>query len=154
MRHFVALSFLVAAASCVRTPVAVAPAPKTFHAARNAKEAVQTAVVTLMTAGFRVTQTDSLGQAISASRTATHNGNEEYVTCELPRGPGAAANRETTLTINFRATPSNSGSEVTVDSRVVTSYPGYAGTSMQVPPNEADCVSNSVMERQLEASLR
>ena len=84
----------------------------------------------------------------------SHNGNEEYVTCQLPRGSGAAANRETTLYIKFKAKPSASGSDVAIDSRVRTSYPGYEGTAMQTAPNETDCVSNGTMERQLETALR
>jgi hypothetical protein len=154
MRRTVALSFLIIAASCVHTPPPTAPAPRNFHGSRNAKEATQAAVIMLMTAGFRVSQTDSLGQAVTASRTATRNGNEEYVACELPRGAAAVANRETTLTINFHATQAATGSDVTVDSHVLTSYPGYQGTSMQVPPSATDCVSNGVMERQLETALR
>jgi hypothetical protein len=153
MRRTLALPLSIVLSSCQARPL-TAPAPRAFHASRPAKEAVQIAVIALMNAGFRVTQSDSIGQAVSATRTATHNGNQEYVTCVLPSGSAAAANRETSLIINFRATPSASGSDISVDSRVRTSYPGYEGTSMQTPPNETDCVSNSAMEHQLEAALR
>jgi hypothetical protein len=153
MRRILALPLATAISSCVTTPV-TAPAPVSFHTTRPAKEAAQVAAVALVNAGFRVSQSDSAGQAISATRTATHNGNQEYVTCDLPRGSAAAANRETSLTINFGAKPSSSGSDITVGSKVMTSYPGYSGTSMEIAPNETDCVSNGVMERQLEASLR
>ena len=127
-----------------------------FHASKSPKDATQVAVLALMSAGFRVTQTDSLGQAISASRTATHNGNGEYVSCVSPRGSAAAANRETTLTINVKAKPNASatGSDIAIDSRVRTSYPGYEGTSMAIAPNDIDCVSNGTMERNLESALR
>ena len=156
MRRILALIWPMAVSSCVVAPPPAPPAPLSFHASKEAKDALQVAVLALMSAGFRVTQTDSIGQAITASRTATHNGNEQYVACELPRGSGAAANRETTLTINFRAKPSTNGtgSDVNVDSRVRTSYPGYEGTSMQIAPNETDCVSNGTMERQLESAVR
>ena len=89
------------------TPV-TAPAPIAFHASRSAREATQVAAVALANAGFRVAQTDSIGQVLSATRTATHNGNEDYITCQLPRGSGAAANRQTILSITFRAKPSTS----------------------------------------------
>jgi hypothetical protein len=133
-------------------PIQAAP-PVSFHSSKSPREATQVAVISLTTAGFRVEQTDSVGQAIRASRTATHNGNEDYIVCDLPTGSAAAANRETTLTINFRASPSTTGSDVAIDSRVVTSYPGYAGTVMQSAPNQTDCVSKGVMERQLQSAL-
>jgi hypothetical protein len=156
MRRLFTLCVAVAGSSCVNLGVAPvqAPPPLSFHASRQAREATQVAVIALMTAGFRVEQTDSLGQQIRASRTATHNGNEDYIACDIPRGSAAAANRETTLTINFRAAPSTAGSDVAIDSRVVTSYPGYAGTVMQSAANETDCVSKGLMERQLQSALR
>jgi hypothetical protein len=156
MRRIFAVGVGLACLGCKHLglpPVQAAP-PLSFHASKSAKEATQVAVVSLMTAGFRVEQTDSVGQAIRASRTATHNGNEDYVVCDLPRGSAAAANRETTLTINFRASPTTAGSDVAIDSRVVTSYPGYAGTVMQSAPNQTDCVSKGIMERQLQSALR
>jgi hypothetical protein len=153
MRRFLALPLAVTFTACLPTR-AVAPAPLLFHAARAAREATQVAAVSLVNAGFRVTQSDSIGQALTASRTATHNGNQEYVTCNLQKGSVASANSETTLTIDFKATPAASGSDVKVESRVRTSYPGYAGTSMETPPNETDCVSNGAMEQQLAAALK
>ena len=153
MRRILALLLATTFTACLPTR-AVAPAPLSFHASRSAKEAAQVAAIVLVNAGFRVTQADSIGQALTASRTATHNGNQEYVTCNLPKGSGAVANSETTLTIDFKAMPSSSGSDISVQSRVRTSYPGYAGTSMATPPNETDCVSNGVMEQQLAAALR
>lgn len=153
MRRILALLLAMACTACLPTR-AVAPSPLSFHASRAAKEATQVAAVVLINAGFRVTQTDSIGQALTASRTATHNGNDQYVTCDAARGSAAAANRETTLTIAFKAAPSASGSDVSVESRVRTSYPGYVGTAMETPPNETDCVSNGVMEQQLAGALR
>lgn len=153
MRRILALLLAIACTACLPTR-AVAPAPLSFHASRSAKEAAQVAAVALINAGFRVTQTDSIGQALAASRTATHNGNDQYVTCDAAKGSAAAANRETTLTIDFKAAPAESGSDVRVESRVRTSYPGYVGTAMETPPNETDCVSNGVMEQQLAAALR
>lgn len=153
MRRILALLLAMACTACLPTR-AVAPAPLSFHASRSAKEAAQVAAVVLINAGFRVTQTDSIGQALTASRTATHNGNDQYVTCDAAKGSAAAANRETTLTIDFKVTPSASGSDVSVESRVRTSYPGYAGTAMETPPNQTDCVSNGVMEQQLAGALR
>jgi hypothetical protein len=154
MRRMVALCCLATAVGCLPGPATTAPAPLAFHATRPAKEAVQVAAVTLLNAGFRVTQTDSIGQSLTATRTATHNGNQDYVVCDLPRGSAAAANRQTELTINFKATPATSGSEVAVDSRVHTSYPGYEGSAMQPQANDTDCVSNGTMERQLQTVLR
>ena len=152
LRRILMLACLVAC-GCLSTPV-TAPAPIAFHASRSAREATQVAAVALANAGFRVAQTDSIGQLLSATRTATHNGNEDYITCQLPRGSGAAANRQTILSITFRAKPSTSGSDVTIDGKVTTSYPGYEGTAMQTAPNDTDCVSNGAMERQLEMALR
>src|SRR2546423_458704 len=129
LRRILMLACLVVC-GCLSTPV-TAPAPIAFHASRSAREATQVAAVALANAGFRVAQTDSIGQLLSATRTATHNGNEDYITCQLPRGSGAAANRQTILSITFRAKPSTSGSDVTIDGKVTTSYPGYEGTAMQ-----------------------
>jgi len=153
MRRFLALPLAMMLTACLPTRT-VAPAPLSFHASRSATEATQVAAVALINAGFRVTQADSIGQALTASRTATHNGNQEYITCDLPKGSAAAANSETTLTIDFKATPSASGSDVKIESRVRTSYPGYIGTSMETAPNQTDCVSNGVMEQQLAAALK
>jgi hypothetical protein len=153
MRRFLALSLTMTFTACLPNR-ATAPAPVSFHASRTAREATQVAAVALINAGFRVTQADSIGEALTASRTATHNGNQQYVTCNLPKGSAAAANSETTLTIDFKATPGASGSDVKVESRVRTSYPGYVGTSMETAPNETDCVSNGVMEQQLAAALK
>jgi len=154
MRRFFALSFLTLVSSCLPTPAPTAPAPVSFHSAKSAKEATQIAAIALVNAGFRVVQSDSLGQAVTASRTAAGNGNEDYVVCAYPRGSGAAANRETTLTVNLTAKPSTSGSDISVDGKVRTSYPGYEGTAMQIAPNETDCVSNGTMEQQLQTVLR
>lgn len=153
MRRILALPLAMAVTACLPTR-AVAPTPLSFHTPRSAREAAQVAAVALINAGFRVTQADSIGQALTASRTATHNGNQQYVTCNLPKGSGAVANSETTLTIDFKATPGASGSDIQIASRVRTSYPGYAGTSMETAPNDTDCVSNSTMEQQLAAALR
>lgn len=153
MSRLVPVSAILLLASCMQSPV-VAPAPVNFHSSRAAKEAIQVAVLTLVNAGFRVTQTDSVGNALAATRTATHNGNQDYVTCALPSGSAAAANRETALTLSFKASPAAEGSDVSIDSKVTTSYPGYEGTSMQSAPNQTDCVSNGTMERQLESALR
>jgi len=153
MRRILALLSAMALSGCLPTR-AVAPAPLSFHSSRSAKEAAQVAAVALINAGFRVTQTDSIGQSLTASRTATHGGNEQYVTCNLSKGSAAAANSETTLTIDLKATPNAAGSDVRLESRVRTSYPGYAGTSMETAPNETDCVSNGAMEQQLAAALR
>jgi hypothetical protein len=131
-----------------------APTPLTFHSSRSARDAARSAVLALVDAGFQVTQTDSLGFALSATRAATHNANQEFVTCELPRGSAAAANRETSLQISFRAVPATDGSDVTIQSKVITTYPGYEGTAMQVPPSDSICVSKGTMEQRLQAALR
>lgn len=154
MRRILAIPFLMAVSACLRVPAPTAPAPLAFHAARPAPEAVQVAAVALMSAGFRVTQRDSIGQVLTASRTATHNGNQDFVTCDLPNGSAAAANRETTITIDFAARPAKSGSDVNIKSSVRTSYPGYDGSAMQPAPNETDCVSKGTMEQQLQNALR
>jgi hypothetical protein len=153
MRRILALPLAMAFTACLPTR-ALAPAPLSFHASRTAREAAQVAAVALINAGFRVTQADSIGEALTASRTATHSGNQEFVTCNLSKGSAAAANSETTLTIAFKATPSASGSDVKVESKVRTSYPGYIGTSSETAPNEVDCVSNGTMEQQLAAALK
>jgi hypothetical protein len=153
MRRILALALAMAFTACLPTR-ALAPAPLSFHASRTAREAAQVAAVALINAGFRVTQADSIGEALTASRTATHSGNEQFVTCNLSKGSAAAANSETTLTIDFKATPGASGSDVKVESRVRTSYPGYIGTSMETAANETDCVTNGTMEQQLAAALK
>jgi hypothetical protein len=153
MRRILALPLAMAFTACLPTR-ALAPAPLSFHASRTAREAAQVAAVALINAGFRVTQADSIGEALTASRTATHSGNEQFVTCNLSKGSAAAANSETTLTIDFKATPGASGSDVKVESKVRTSYPGYIGTSMETAANESDCVTNGTMEQQLAAALR
>ena len=112
------------------------------------------AAVALVTAGFQVTQADSLGMELTASRSSLANGNEEFVICQLPRNSGAAANRATTLRIAFSAKPADGGSDLVVASRVTTSYPGYDGTPMAMPTNESDCISNGTMERRLADALR
>src|SRR5689334_21994367 len=153
MRRLSRFAVIVCVAGCMKSPV-VAPAPVNFHSPRSAKEVTQVAVVALMNAGFRVAQTDSIGNVLSATRTATHNGNQDYIICELPTGSGAAANRETVLALTFKAQPTAQGSDVTITTKVTTSYPGYEGTSMQTPANETDCVSNGTIEQQLQSALR
>lgn len=153
MSRMLPLVIAALSAGCLARPI-TAPAPLTFHVTRSPNDATRTAVLALVSDGFRVTQTDSVGTAIEATRTATHNGNQDFITCELPKGSAAAANRETTLHISFRAAPAGEGSEVTVSGRVVTTYPGYEHTAMQTPPSETDCVSNGTMERRVENALR
>lgn len=152
MRRTLPLAIIVFTACVPRT--VTAPAPLSFHSSRTARDALRSAVLALVSAGFRVSQTDSLGFALTATRTATHNANEEFVNCELPRGSAAAANRETSLQISFRAVPAHDGSDVTIESKVMTTYPGYEGTAIQVPPSDPQCVSNGTMEQRLEAALR
>jgi hypothetical protein len=154
MHRTLAIAFVMAASGCLRVPAPTAPAPLAFHASRPAPEAVQVAAVALMNAGFRVTQGDSIGRVITATRTATHNGNQDFISCALPNGSAAAANRETTITIDFAARPAQSGSDVNIKSSVRTSYPGYEGSAMQQAANETDCVSNGAMEQQLRGALR
>jgi hypothetical protein len=153
MRRLLALPALIFVSSCMPRPT-IAPGPRSFHSARPPKEAMQSAVIALMSAGFNVRQTDSLGAALTATRTATHNGNQQYVICDVPQGSDAAANRETMLILSFTAKPSGDGSDVNLASKVRTSYPGYDGTVMQSAPNETDCVSNGEIEKQLESALR
>ena len=105
-------------------------------------------------AGFQVTQVDSVVGGLAASRTRLANGNEEFVSCRLPRNSEGAANRETTLRIAFSATPADAGSDLRIESSVVTSYPGYDGTPMALSTNEDDCISNGIMERRLADALR
>ena len=131
-----------------------APAPVSFHSSRSAREATQAAAVTLTGAGFRVEQADTVGNALRANRTATHNGNQQYVVCALPKGSDAAANRQTILSVTFRAVPKASGSDISISSSVSTSYPGYEGTATQVPANASECVSNGTIEQQLTNVLR
>ena len=143
----------VLVAGCLSSPV-VAPSPVAFHAPKSPAQATQIAALALASAGFRVSQSDSLGTALTANRWATHNGNEDYVRCRYPKGSDAAANRATTLFIAFRALPDTAGSAVTIGGHVTTTYPGYQGTAMQIAPNDTDCVSNGLIERQLEEALR
>lgn len=140
-------------AGCLATRP-TAPAPVSFHSSRSAKDATQAAAVTLAGASFRVEQSDSTGTALRASRTATHNGNQEFVVCSLPKGSDAAANRQTVLTLSFRAAPAASGSDVTISTSVATSFPGYEGTATQVPATDRECVSNGTIEQQLKGVLR
>lgn len=146
-------AMVVLVTGCVSSPV-VAPTPLAFHAPQSAPQATQIAALALANAGFRVSQNDAVGTALTANRAATHNGNEDYVRCRYPKGSDAAANRATTLFIAFRAMPDTSGSAVTIGGHVTTTYPGYQGTAMAIAPNDTDCVSNGVIERQLEAALR
>src|SRR5690348_11905913 len=104
MRRTLPLAILLLGGACVPRTL-TAPAPMAFHSSWSAPDATRSAVLALVDAGFQVTQTDSVGFAVSATRTATHNGNQAFVTCELPRGSDAAANRETSLRISFHAAP-------------------------------------------------
>lgn len=107
----------------------------------------------LVGAGFRVTQTDAIGQAITATRTATGNGNDNYVVCSVPMRTEKI--RETAFTINLKAkpSPSDSGSTIALDSKVLTSYSAPSDTA-STRPNASDCVSNGMMEKQLSNALR
>lgn len=147
------LAAAVLATACLGHPL-VAPTPVTFHSSRSARDATRSAAIALVDEGFRVLQADSTGFALKANRTATHNGNAEFVTCALPSGSAAAVNRETTLNMAFRAAPAQEGSDITVSSSVNTKYPGYEGTATQIPPSDTVCVSNGTMERRLQAALR
>jgi len=138
---------------CLAKPF-VAPAPLAFHASSPATQATRIAAVALANAGFNVAQSGAAGTALTANRTATHNGNQSYIRCRYPNGSDAAANRATTLFITFKALPDTTGSAVTIDGRVMTSYPGYQGTAMAIAPNDTDCVSNGVIEQQLATALR
>lgn len=139
---------------CLKPPT-TAPTPLSFHAPRAPNQATQIVAVALVNAGFRVAQSDARGNSLLANRTATHNGNEDYIWCKYPKESGAAANRETTLLITFTAKPTETnGSDVTIGGTVHTSYPGYQGTAMEIVPNDSDCVSNGVMEKQLQTVLK
>jgi len=153
-RSLTAASAVLAATGCLTPPI-TAPAPLSFHATRAPNQATQIVAIALVNAGFRVAQSDANGNALLANRTATHNGNEEYIRCKYPKESGAASNRETTFFISFAAKPTTaSGSDVTIGGTVHTSYPGYQGTAMQLVPSDSDCVSNGVMEKRLEAALK
>jgi len=150
---------LIAAAAvltigCLNKTFSAAPPPLLFHASQPATEATRIAAMALASAGFNVAQSGATGTALTANRTATHNGNQSYINCRYPNGSDAAANRATTLFITFKALPDTSGSAVTIDGRVTTSYPGYQGTAMAIAPNDTDCVSNGTIEQQLESALK
>jgi len=138
---------------CLPKPT-LAPSPLTFHAPKPATQATQIVAVALANAGFNVAQSGPAATALTANRSATHNGNQEYIWCRYPSGSDAAANRATTLFITFRAIADTTGSDVTIGGRVTTSYPCYQGTAMQISPNDTDCVSNGVIEQQLQSALR
>ena len=112
-----------------------APEPVTARSSQPPRDVVRRAALALVSAGFQVSQVDSLGGGLSASRTSLANGNEEYVTCRLPKNSGGAANRATTLRIAFSAKPADAGSDLRIESSVVTSYPGYDGTPMALATN-------------------
>ena len=144
----------VLAAGCIE-PTARAPEPVSLHVSDAPRDVVQRAAVALTSAGFRVAQTDEVGNDISASRRSSANGNEPFVTCNnVPRDSGAAANRETTIMIDFSAKPTGGGSDVTIRSNVRTAYPGFDGTPMQMATSDSDCVSTGLMERRLADSIR
>lgn len=131
-----------------------APEPVTARSSQPPREVLRRAVVALVSAGFQVTVIDSAAAGLTASRTRVANGNEEFVTCQLPRNSEGAANRATTLRIAFSATPADAGSDLRIQSSVVTSYPGYDGTPMAMATNENDCTSNGTMEQRLANALR
>ena len=153
MRRSPAPFFLLMVAGCLAGGPK-APEPVTARSSQPPREVVRRAALALVSAGFQVSQVDSLGGGLTASRTSLANGNEEYVTCLLPRNSGGAANRATTLRIAFSATPADAGSDLRIESSVVTSYPGYDGTPMAMAANESDCTSNGTMERRLADALR
>src|SRR2546423_11378296 len=93
LRRILMLACLVVC-GCLSTPV-TAPAPIAFHASRSAREATQVAAVALANAGVRVAQTGSIGQGLSATRTATHNANADYLTRPLPPRSRPASHRRT-----------------------------------------------------------
>jgi hypothetical protein len=152
-RMLIVAATVVLVIGCLPKPF-VASGPLAFHAPKPPNQATQIVAVALANAGFNVVQSGATGTALMANRTATHNGNQDYVWCRYPNGSDAAANRATTLFITFKAIPDTTGSDVTIGGRVTTSYPGYQGTAMQIAPNDTDCVSNGVIEQQLEAALR
>ena len=131
-----------------------APEPVSARSSQPPREVVRRAALALVTAGFQVTPIDSVGGGLAASRTRLANGNEEFLTCQLPRNSEGAANRETTFRIAFSARPADVGSDLLIQSSVVTSYPGYDGTPMAIATNEIDCASNGTMERRLADALR
>lgn len=147
------VAMVVLVSGCLSSPI-VAPAPTAFHASQAPPQATQIAALALASAGFRVSQNDSVGTMLTANRWATHNGNEDYVRCRYPKGSDAAANRATVLFITFKAIRDTAGSNVTIGGHVTTSYPGYQGTELQIAPNDTDCVSNGVIEQQLRQALR
>ena len=153
MRRIVALSSVVFLGACL-APAPQAPAPLLLHSAKASTDVTRIAAYALTSVGFRVTQTDEYGEALQAVRTRPGNGNQDYVTCQMPKHAEAAAHRETALTITMATKPASTGSDVTIRSNVRTSYPGYAGPRMAVPSNETDCVSSGEMERQLAEVVR
>lgn len=139
--------------------MAVAPAPISLHSSRSADDAIRGAAMALVSAGFRVVQTDSLGRTLIATRTATGKGNEEYVICNVPMRVQSI--RQTVLTLDLKFLPSASGSDITIDNKVMTSYSGEEadssrprGTVSTTPANSTDCVSNGKIEKQLASALR
>ena len=154
MHRVVASILLISVVNCAKSPITVvAPAPMSFHSPRAAGDAARGAAMALLGAGFRVTQTDVVGQAITATRTATGNGNDAYVVCNVPMRTEKI--RETAFTINLKAkpSPSDSGSTIALDSKVLTSY-SVPSDSAPSRPNTSDCVSNGTMEKQLAQALR
>ena len=160
MRRVIApVVFLIVASSCARTPTAVAPAPISLHSSRTAEDATRGAAMALLGEGFRVVQADSLGRTLIATRTATGNGNEGYIVCNVPMR--VASVRQTVLTVTLRLLPSGSGSDISIHSRVMTSYSQESGDSSSpvssasmTPPSATDCLSNGRIEKQLADALR
>src|SRR5207248_10270179 len=124
---------------CLPKP-ALGPSPLSFHAPKAPTQATQIVAMALANAGFNVAQSGPAGTALTANRSATHNGNQEYIWCRYPSGSDAAANRATTLFITFSAIPHTTGSDATLGGRVASSCHGYQGTAMHIPPEESDRV--------------
>lgn len=160
MRRVIApIVLLIVVSSCARAPMAVAPAPISLQSSRTADDASRGAVMALMGAGFRVVQTDSLSRTLTATRTATGRGNDDYIVCNVPMRVSSI--RETVYTINLKILPRPAGSDITISSKVMTSYAQEsADTSTPVSSasmasaNETDCLSNGRMEKQLADALR
>ena len=156
-RRLLAAGAVLALSGCVPTPTLEAPAPVTLHVARTPSDVVQLAARRLTVGGFEVAVADATGGILTAKRVRGPGGNADVLRCKWPKGSMGDQSAESAYTVSIAAAasgPAGGGSDVTIRSDVLTSYPSLAGGMLAMAPSSTDCVSNGSVETALASVLR
>lgn len=156
MRHIGLLVATLPLAGCVHaggaSPVPAAPPPARIEAPLPPPAALLTAAAELRRAGFYVTAIDTIARRLNAESSESALAGNRLIECAAPAGNRSAEALPPLMIVELSAIPTPSGSALTMQTRVRTSYLRMTADARR-PDTENECRSDGTVERRVASSL-